>query len=210
VPKPPSSRPSCYYGMPDMYMQMGYFPFPAQPAAEPFARFAAIPHVAVMAAQCRYYLGQTEKMPIGEGTPCCGALVNPDDSGVQLHIQEYFITNCSSQPLEAQVWFGRTGAIPGAKTSAQISPGFVRLAGCPPAQGKILFSSAASETPPSSVAVSTQLLPPLTTSVFEKNGHWILDPGTAMMVFLHAADVRENGKNECLFAAAWWELPVFR
>ena len=210
MPKSPYTRPSYYYGMPDMYMQMGYFPFPTQPAAEPYGRYAAaIPYVSAMASQCRYYLGQTEKMRIGVNTHGCGTLANPDDSGVQLYIHEYAVTNFSGKPLEAQIWFGQTKSIVGAKISTQISPGLVQLSACPSAQGKILFSSGTTEPPRLGVAVSTKILPPQATSVFEKSGHWILNPGTAMMVSLHSLADSENFKGEFLFSAGWWEQPLF-
>lgn len=207
MPKPSYTQPPYYYGMPDLYMQMGYFPFPTQPAAEPPGRHAAVPYVMAMASQCRYHLGQTEKIPIGEGINGYGALANPVGSGVQLYIHDFFVSNFSRQPLEAQIWFGQTKAIMGAKTSAQTSPGYVQLSACPSAQGKILFSSGTTETPRLDVAVSTRILPSMTTIAAEKNGHWILDPGTAMMIYLPSPAA--SGRSEFLFAAGWWEQPVF-
>lgn len=207
MPNTSYTSPSYYYGLPDMYMQMGYFPFPAQPATEPLGRYTAVPYAMAMASQCRYYLGQTEKIPFAAGSHSFAALANPAGSGVQLHINEYVVTNFSSQPVEAQIWFGPTKSIVGAKTSAQISPGFVQLSACPSAQGKILFSSGAAETPRQGVTVSTRIVPPLTTIASEKSGHWILDPGTALTFILPSPEQTEG--DGWLFAAGWWEQPVF-
>lgn len=198
---------SYYYGMPDMYMQMGYFPFPTSPAADTLNRHIATPYAMAMASQCRYYLGQTDKIPLGAAGYSYAALANPAGSGVQLYINEYVLTNFSAEPREAQIWFGATKSIVGAKTSTQVSPGYVQLSACPSAQGKILFASGSTDIPRQGVTVSTRILPAMTTVPSEKSGHWILDPGTAVMVLLPAHGESDSG--EWLFAAGWWEQPVF-
>lgn len=199
------TQPSYYYGLPDVYMQMGYYPFPTQPATEPIGRSVPIPYAMAMASECKYYLGQTEKITAGEGGHGFGALVNPLRSGVQLYVNDWFLTNFACQPVEARIWFGKTSSITGAKTSHRVSPGFAQLSPCPPAQGKILFSSEGTEEPRDGVFVSTRIVPPMTTISAEKSGHWILGPGMSLMFQVPGTEENEP----FLFAVGWWEQPVF-
>lgn len=198
---------SYYYGMPDMYMQMGYFPFPTQPAPEAVTGNVLVPYAMSMSMQCRYYLGQTEKIDIGSGSQGYAALVNPVRSTMQLYINDWYVSNFTDQPVEMQVWFGQARAVTGAKTSTQITSGYVQSSPCPSSQGQILYSSGGAFPPADGVIASTRILPPMTTINAEKSGHWILAPGTALMFQFPQAE-REGG--QILSAIGWWEQPLFR
>lgn len=201
------SQPSYYYGMPDMYMQMGYFPFPTPPAPEQTPNQVMIPYAMSMSSHCRYFLGQTDKIDISGGAQGFGALVNPLRSGVQLYVNDWYVSNFSDQAVEMQIWFGPARSVVGAKASSQITPGFVQLSPCPAPHGQLLFSSADAARPSNGSIASTRILPPMTSIGAEKSGHWILAPGTAMMVHVPAQSERESG--EMVFAIGWWEQPVF-
>lgn len=203
---PYSQHPYYTTGIPDMYMQMGYYPFPTQPAAESIGKDAGIPYAMAMASQCKYFLGQSEKMTAGGGVQGFAALVNPLRSGVQLCVNNWTVTNFSKQPLVTSIWFGKAASIVAAKKSSHLSPGFVQLSPCPSAQGQILFAaSPAAEPDREGVIASTRIVPPLTTIDVQKSGGWILSPGTAMMI--HVPEDAESGT----FVAAmeWWEQQVF-
>lgn len=199
------TQPPYYYGMPDMYMQMGYYPFPTQPATEQIGRTVGIPFAMAMASQCKYFLGQTEKITAGGGVQGFGALVNPLRSSVHLYVNDWFVTNFSKHPVEALIRFGKATSIVGATKSRHITPGFVQLSPCPSAQGQILFASSSTEAERDGVIASTRILPPMTTVQAEKSGQWILAPGTALMV--HVPEEAESG--QFLFAVGWWEQAVF-
>lgn len=201
------SQPSYYYGMPDMYMQMGYYPFPTQPAAEQTPNQVMIPYAMSMSSHCQYFLGQTEKMTIGAGIQSFGALVNPLRSGAQLYIHDWHVSNFAARPAEMQIWFGPARSVVGAKASTQISPGFVQLSPCPAPNGQLLYTTADSALPANGAVAATRILPAMTTVGAEKNGHWILAPGTAMMVHFPSHSEQESG--EVLFAVGWWEQPVY-
>jgi len=198
---------SYYYGMPDMYMQMGYFPFPSQRASEAAASNVLVPYAMSMSMQCSYYLGQTEKLDMSSGTQGYTALVNPVRSNMQLYINDWYVSNFSDRPVEMQLWFGQASAVTGAKTSTHITSGFVQPSPCPASQGQIVYSSSGSSPLADGVIASTRILPPMTTISAEKNGRWILAPGTAMS-FLFPQAERQAG--QVLSAIGWWEQPLFR
>lgn len=62
---PFSHQPPYFYGMTDMYMQMGFYPYPGQTAEEHPDANVGIPLPMAMAMQCKYYLGQTEPLTAG-------------------------------------------------------------------------------------------------------------------------------------------------
>ncbi|QRG68740.1 DUF6143 family protein [Brevibacillus choshinensis] len=193
-----------YYGMPDVYMQMGYYPFPTPPATEQLPRHAYIPYPMSMASQCKYFLGQTEKVTVGPGGQGFGALSNPVRSGALLYVQDWHVTNLSEHPLEVQFWFGKTESIAGA-SSAAITSGFAQLSSCPPSQGKLLFSQSESDLPRGGTIATTRIVPPLSTVGAQIDGQWILGPGMSLMAHVPASE-----KNAVfLFSMGWWEQPVF-
>ncbi|WNC16044.1 DUF6143 family protein [Brevibacillus brevis] len=194
-----------FYGMPDVYMQMGYFPFPTQPATEQLTRQLNVPYAMTMAAGCKYFLGQTEKMTAEADAQGYGALANPFRSSALLFVNGWHFTNFSDHPLEVQFWFGKTESIIGAKTSPGVSPGYVQITPCPPSQGKILFSTGGTELPRGGAVAMTLLVPPMSTMGTETNGQWILGPGMAML-----AHVPPSGKQAAfLFSTSWWEQSVY-
>ncbi|MED4584638.1 DUF6143 family protein [Brevibacillus choshinensis] len=194
-----------YYGMPDVYMQMGYYPFPTPPATEQLPRQVYIPYAMSMASQCKYFLGQTEKVIAGTNDQSFGALANPFRSGVLLYVFDWHVTNLSDHPLEVQFWFGKTESIVGAKSSPAITPGYAQLSPCPPPQGKILFSTGGTDLPRGGAVATTRIIPSMSTAGAEINGQWILGPGMTLM-----AHVPASAKGASfLFSTGWWEQPVF-
>jgi hypothetical protein len=194
-----------YYGMPDVYMQMGYYPFPTPPATEQLPRHVYVPYPMSMASQCKFFLGQTEKVTVGAGVQGFGALVNPLRSGVLLYVQDWHVTNLSEHPLEAQFWFGKTEWITGAQSSSAITCGYAQLSPCPPSQGKILFSNKDATLPHGGTIASTRMIPPMSTLGEKTDGQWILGPGMSLMVHAPAAEKSAV----FLFSTGWWEQPVY-
>lgn len=54
----------------------------------------------------RYFLGQTEMISFGGILKAWGGLINPLDSGVNLYLNAYTISNFSSLPITAEGWLG--------------------------------------------------------------------------------------------------------
>ncbi|MGG1662016.1 DUF6143 family protein [Brevibacillus sp. NRS-1366] len=200
-----TQQPSYFYGMPDVYMQMGYYPFPTQPATEQMSRSVHVPYAMSMASGCKYYLGQSEKIVAGGKEQGFGALVNPLRSTAVLYVNRWLVTNSSAQPLEAHIWFGKASTIVGSKTSRHVTPGYVQLPPCPAVQGQILFGSCHSDITRDGTVASTRIIPPMTTVEQEPSGQWILGPGMAMMI--HVPPTSEE--TPFFFSVDWWEQSVF-
>ncbi|QQE73671.1 hypothetical protein KDJ56_17490 [Brevibacillus composti] len=199
------SQTPYFYGMTDMYMQMGYFPYPGQSLDEQADMTIGIPLAAAMAMQCKYYLGQTEPILAGNGTSSWAALVNPPRSGIHLFINEYVISNQSAEhTARVQLWFGKSSALGTPAVSPSVTSGFVQPSPCPLAQGQLVSDTGS--LPEDGVVAATRLIPPRTSVAAEKTGHWILAPGTALLFFVPA----EEEAAELIVSVGWWEQPIYR
>lgn len=201
--KSPYARPSYYYSLPDMYMQMGYFPFPTPPPPAHLNRNS--PYAHPLADPCKSYMGQTEKMDVSDGKLSFASLVNPLRSGVLLYVNQWFLTNFSPAPMEAYTWFGKAVSISGAKTSSQVTSGYIQLAACPAAQGQIMFGAEDAHDERDGVFASTRIIPPLTTAGAEPHGQWVIAPGMAMVLRVPNA----GEKTSFSFGVSWWEQPLY-
>ncbi|MEJ8545592.1 DUF6143 family protein [Brevibacillus borstelensis] len=204
---PFSHQPPYFFGMTDMdmYMQMGYYPYPGQTSGEHPDANTAIPLPTAMAMQCKYYLGQTEPFTAGGGNPAWAALVNPLRSEVHLFVNEFVITNRSaSHSAEAQLWFGKAASLGDATVSQLVTPGFVQLSPCPQPQGQIAYHSAPLRI--SGTASATRIISPSSSAAAEKAGHWILGPGTALVFFFSG----ERAAVDLVVSFGWWEQPIYR
>ncbi|USG64576.1 DUF6143 family protein [Brevibacillus ruminantium] len=199
------SQAPYYYGMTDMYMQMGYFPYPRQQTDEPRNIHLEYPLAAAMALQCKYYLGQTSPISAGNGTAASGGLINPQRSGVHLYINEFAITNRSSDhSVEAKLWFGKASSLGNPVVSPQITSGFIQFPACPSAQGQIVQD--AGPVPSDGTTAATHIVPAHTSVTSEKSGQWILAPGTALLFHFPA----EGDAVELIVSLGWWEQPFYR
>lgn len=202
---PPYAQPSYYYGIPDMFLQMGYVPYSRHTAGEQPDMHVDIPLATAMAMQGKYYLGQTEKLTAGSGVQAWGALVNPYRSGIQVYVNDWFLTNRADHPVEVHIWLGKANQLGTATASRQVTPGSIQLPPCPDPKGQILYASATTEMPRDGVIASTRILPPRSTTAAEKSGRWILGPGTALLFHIPA----EVPSSELTVAFGWWEQPVY-
>lgn len=199
------TKPSYFYGMPDVYMQMGYYPFPTPPQTEQLPRSVHVPYAMSMASQSKYYMGQTEKIAATDKDQGFGALINPFRSTALLYVQHWSITNSTSQPLVAHIWFGKAESIIGGKTSRQVTPGFVQLPPAPASQGQILYGSNSADVTRDGIVASTRVIPPMTTDGGNSNGQWIIGPGMALMI--HVPQSEEA--SAFVFSVDWWEQSVY-
>ncbi|KZE51730.1 hypothetical protein AV540_12755 [Brevibacillus parabrevis] len=195
---------SYYYGLPDIYMQMGYFPFPTPPPTAPLNRSIPAPYTMPISDPCKHFLGQSEKIVAQDGEHGFASLVNPLRSGVLLYVNQWLITNPQACPLEAHIWFGKAAGIGKAKASAQVTSGYIQLAACPTAQGQIMYGSDQAPGHPDGVFASIRIVPPMATAGEQPNGQWIIGQGMALTI-----RVPDTGQQPAFYVYMnWWEHPL--
>lgn len=163
--------------------------------------FINITDPAYQSIQGNYFLGQTNMLVFGEGMHAWGALVNPPDSQVNLSIDNYSVSNYSTHPFVAQVWFNACVQCPFV-LSNKVS--VANTARQPLAKPRVQLQLAESVAvrPVGGVNPMNQIIPPRSTIKDDEGGKIILPPGGSFLVFLvppGACLVRAR------IAFSWWE-----
>ncbi|MDR3593066.1 MAG: DUF6143 family protein [Negativicutes bacterium] len=156
---------------------------------------------AFQSIQGNYFLGQTSMLILGDGLHAWGGLVNPPDSQVNLSIDWYSVSNYSTQPFVAQVWFNACVQCPFV-LSNKVS--VANTARQPVAKPRVQLQLAESVAirPTGGVNPLNQIIPPRLTVKDHDGGKIILPPGGSFLIFLVPPGA-------CLIRAriafGWWE-----
>ena len=150
-----------------------------------------------------YFIGYADNLKLGNGTSCWARLYNPCNSGVNLHVNVWTVTDISSAPFRAQFWFNATPS-GDVSDSDLVTPSNTAI--CPPPQPKILLQQASyvDQEPTGGIKAFVRRGEPGTTLVESENGKLIFPPGGSFLVFVSltdAATVSAEGR----VAFGWWE-----
>lgn len=152
----------------------------------------------------RYFLGQTGRLEFGRCTYAYGALANPPNSGKNLYLEVFTVSNFSSVAITAGAWFNATP--PGSPMiSDLVTPANTAIVPPPEPQAQILYAQGINSFPSDGVQAFVRIVPPNTTLADEKEGRYIIAPGKVFLVFLESP-----GRNctEAVVAFGWWEEPL--
>jgi hypothetical protein len=149
-----------------------------------------------------YFLGQTNIISYGGSYQAWGGLFNPLDSGVNMFLNAYTISNFSTQPITAEGWLSAsfTGK---AVISGHYAAGNQSIT--PPTQPKVLIRSASYVTGTPIKGTYTfvrRVEPRVTLTKHDFQGMYIIPPGSSFaLLFLapEAADIKVK------IAFGWWE-----
>ena len=154
----------------------------------------------------KYFVGYADNLSFGKGTSAWARLFNPPNSGVNLHVTVWTVTDISDSPFRAQIWFN---AIPPGMPleSPLVTP--ANLAFCPPTSPKVKlqYATNVSGDPVGGIKAFVRRGLPETTIVDDEQGKFIFPPGGSFLVFLsnpEAPDLAASGR----IAFGWWEEPI--
>ncbi|MDR3561614.1 MAG: DUF6143 family protein [Negativicutes bacterium] len=154
--------------------------------------------------QGNYFLGQTRLLVFGDGSHTWGALVNPPDSQVNLSIDNFSVSNYSTYPFVAQIWFNGMVQCPFV-LSDKVSAANTALQPVPKPRVQLQFAESVAVRPAGGVNPLNQIVSPRSTVVDDKGGKFILPPGGSFLIFLvppGACMVRAR------IGFGWWETQV--
>lgn len=157
--------------------------------------------------QGEYFVGYTDELTFGEGTSAWGWLFNSPDSGVNLHVNVWTISNTSEFAIRAQIWFNATPpgnevtSIPATTTNFTLSP-------LPWAKVQVLTASNVFGDPKDGIKAFARRAPSETTLVNTENGKFIFPPGGSFLIFLSNPETPYN-KAEGRIAFGWWEEKIY-
>ena len=152
----------------------------------------------------RYFVGQTETLILGQDFNAWGGLINPADSGVNLFVNVYTVTNFSETPFLAQIWFNTEPPGKGV-ISDKVSSGNTTISPIPVPKTELQFVQSVSEFPTSGVNVLDRLVSPQNTLASEDDGKWIIPPGGNFIVFCVSPGAKLI---KALIAFGWWEEKI--
>jgi hypothetical protein len=149
-----------------------------------------------------YFLGQTDIISFGGGYSGWGGLVNPPDSGVNMFLNAYTISNYSNEPLTTEAWL--SSILPGTgKTSPYFAAGNQAIIPLPMPKVKIKNASFVSGKPRGgNYAFVRRVEPIVTLTKHDFQGMFIIPPGSSFSLFFLSP-----GKNQvnARVAFGWWE-----
>jgi len=154
----------------------------------------------------KYFVGYAEYLPFGEGTNTWARLYNPIDSGVNLHVTVWTVSDVSETSFTAQIWFNSTP--PGfIQESNLVTPSNTAFCPLPQPRIKLQYAVSAKGIPSGGVRAFIRRGMPGTTLVDDEQGKFIFPPGGSFMIFL------SNPQTPARFASGsiafgWWEEPI--
>ncbi|WP_019227252.1 DUF6143 family protein [Sedimentibacter sp. B4] len=152
----------------------------------------------------KYFIGFADYLSFGEGTNTWARLYNPPDSGVNLHVTVWTVSDVLS-PFTAQIWFNTNS--PGfVENSRNITAANTAMVPLPRPKINLQYTKSTKGIPSGGVLAFLRRGQPGTTLVDDEQGKFIFPPGGSFTIFL------SNPQTPTQFASAsiafgWWEEP---
>jgi hypothetical protein len=163
----------------------------------------SIPEDAFQNRLGRLFVGRTELLTFGHECYAWGGLINPSDSGVDLFIDTFTISNFTATPFVGQIWFNTTPPA-GAHVSKNVSSGNTALRPLPMPRVKLEYASCVEEKIRGGVNPFLRIVAPYSTLVAEQFGRQIIPPGGTFVIILKP--IEESCRRlAAKIVFAWWE-----
>ena len=153
-----------------------------------------------------YFIGYADNLTLGNGTSAWARLYNPRQSGVNLHVNVWTVTDISEAPFRAQFWFNSSP--PGTpRNSDLVTPSNTAIRPAPKPRVKLQLASNVTGEPTGGVKAFVRRGEPGTTLVETENGKLIFPPGGSFLVFVSISEspnIAAGGR----VAFGWWEEKI--
>lgn len=172
----------------------------------PISQVANMPYPLYLSLQGTYFVGYADEMEFGRGNTAWAGLFNPPNSGVNLHIYFWEVSNSGPSPIRAQIWFNSYP--PGQPIkSTTVTPGNTSL--CPPPKPKIklLQSNNVIGEPKGGIKAFVRRAQSGVTIGDEEFGKFIFPPGGSFIIFLSNPET-PNEPARATISYSWWEEPI--
>lgn len=153
----------------------------------------------------RYFIGKTGLLNFGGGYYAWGGIVNPIDSGVNLYIDIFTITNFSAQNFVGQIWLN---ADPPEKSAVSSNVTPTNQSVSPPPIPKAIMKYAGYSTEPMTKGVNIfdRIVAQNSTLVSDShNGSIIIGPGGSFSIILVPLGLQYMTGTVVL---TWWEEKI--
>jgi hypothetical protein len=155
----------------------------------------------------RYFIGYADNLTFGRNTSAWARLYNPENSGVNLYVNVWTVTDISGAPFRAQFWFN--ASVPGPYSTASVTPTNTAIRPVPVPKVELQLASDETQTPVGGVKAFSRRGEPGVTMVETENGKLIFPPGGSFLVYLSLIETPEVPA-EGRVGFGWWEEPLPR
>ncbi len=154
----------------------------------------------------KYFVGYADYLPFGEGTNAWARLYNPINSGVNLHVAVWTVSDISQTSYTAQIWFNPNplGFI---QESTFVTPSNTAINPLPKPLIKLQYAISTKGLPVVGTRAFIRRGQPGATLVSEEEGKFIFPPGGSFMVFLSNPQTPAKFVSGSI-AFGWWEEPI--
>lgn len=166
-----------------------------------FNKSVNIPNPLYQSLQGRYFVGETETIRLGKGKNAWGGLINPFNSDVDLYVNAFTITNYSTKPIIAEIWFNPE-PLGTPMISKKVTPANTTLSPLPKPKVEIAFAELIDGFPKKGVNSFKRIVPPQSTLSSDEDGKFIFPPCGSFVIFLVSPN-NEIAKAEVAFG--WFE-----
>lgn len=154
----------------------------------------------------RYFVGYADQLEFGQGKSAWARLYNPPNSGVNLYVNVWTVSDVSNSTFRAQFWFNADP--PGTPiTSEFVTPANTAICPLPEPKIQLQYASNVDGEPTGGIKAFVRRAQPETTLVDTENGKFIFPPGGSFLVFLsnpESPNVATSGR----VAFGWWEKKI--
>jgi len=164
---------------------------------------AGIPIDLYRSMQGRFFAGLAEDLQFGNGTSAWASLTNPMDSGVNLFVWAWAITDVLDTAYRVQIWMN--AMMPGIpRISLNVAPTNTAYMPLPVPRVRLEYASMAAGDPVGGVKAFVRRGQPGVSIYSVEDGKFICPPGGSFAIFLsdpETPQIRASGK----IFYQWWE-----
>jgi hypothetical protein len=173
---------------------------------EPLNYVADIPIELAKSLEGKYYLGYADDLTFGEATYAWARLYNPTNSGVNLHMTTWTVSDITNVHYTAEVWFN--GTPPGTpQESMMVTPANTAIRPLQLPRVKLHYGKSVKGLPSGGVRAYLRRAEPFVTLVVEELGKFIFPPGGSFMIYL-SNPLEPSKFASGAVAFGWWEEPI--
>ncbi|MHC1696293.1 MAG: DUF6143 family protein [Eubacteriales bacterium] len=154
----------------------------------------------------KYFMGYADNLILGNGTGAWARLYNPVNSGVNLYVNVWTVTDLSESLFLAEFWFNSDAYGKWTNLDTVTTTNFT-LYPTPEPRIRLQAASCVLSEPPSGTKGFIRNGQPGTTVVDTENGKLIFPPGGSFMAYMSLRDDKSSYATGRI-AFGWWEEKI--
>lgn len=166
----------------------------------------SIPFSLMKSIEGKYFVGSADNMPFGNATNAWARLYNPPNSGVNLYVDTWTVSDILTTPYRVRIWFNSTprGLI---EYSQNVTPSNLTIVPQPRSHILLQYAISVNGFPTDGIEAYVRYGLASTTITSVEEGKFIFPPGGSFMVSLSNPE-RPTVPVTGSVSFGWWEEPI--